>query len=74
MKRKLGRLKAAVNSVTDHLPGGDRCKALRGRTKPDGLSEGEVARLKGYSEHQADVTHTPHIGNIGGPGIGGEWV
>ncbi|MCY4617108.1 MAG: hypothetical protein OXD50_00925 [Chloroflexi bacterium] len=70
MKRKMGRLKSAVNSVTDRLPGGERRRVLRGRPKTNGLSDGELARLKGYSEHQAGVAHTPHIGNIGGPGVG----
>ena len=73
MKHKLGRLRTAVNSVTDRLPGGDRRRVLRGRTNPGGLSAGEVARLRGHTEYQAGVAHTPHIGNIGdigGTGIG----
>lgn len=69
MKAKLRRVGKAVQSVTDRLPGGARRRVMRGRPKPDGLSQGELANLKGYSERQAGLAGG-QIPTIGGPGIG----
>lgn len=69
MRDQLIRIQRTLQAVTDRLPGGDRRRALRGRTRPKGLSELELARLQASSDQQAGIASSGHIGTTGGPGM-----
>ena len=65
MRDRLIRVQRILQSVTDRLPGGDRRRALCGRTKVQGLSDLELARLQATSDHQAGIASTGHVGTTG---------